>query len=218
MKSTTKFHPAGIRMLKQRGVVLFFALVALLAMSLAAVALIRSVDTGTMIAGNLALKQSATTSSDAGAEAAMIWLTLVSTNNSGIAVYDDPAHPFNIDDATNGYYASYDPNLSLTNGVVVKWDQDDSASVDPDGAGEPTPDGSGNKMRYIIQRMCRTAGVRMKDANCLLSSTVNNNFGQNIQLAPEYFAPTLVQAPQIRITVQTTGPKNTVSYVQTFVF
>ena len=39
----------------QRGVVLFFALIALVAMSLAAVALIRSVDTSTIIAGNLAL-------------------------------------------------------------------------------------------------------------------------------------------------------------------
>jgi Tfp pilus assembly protein PilX len=60
--------------IRQRGVVLFFTLIALVVMSLAAVALIRSVDTSTMIAGNLAFKQSATTSGDGGIEAAVSWL------------------------------------------------------------------------------------------------------------------------------------------------
>jgi Tfp pilus assembly protein PilX len=217
MKPPSKFHSA-IPGLKQRGVVLFFALIALLAMSLAAVALIRSVDTGTMIAGNLALKQSATTSSDTGVETAITWLSGISAANNGVDAYVIAAHPFNITDATNGYYASYDPAMSLTDGVAIQWDNDDSAAVDPDGAENPIPDSSGNRTRFIIQRMCRTAGVMMKDANCLLSSTVNNNFGQNIQLAPEFFKPTLVQAPQIRITTQTIGPRNTISYVQAFVF
>ena len=52
----------------QQGVVSFIALVALVVMSLAAVALIRSVDTATLIAGNLAFKQAATASADAGVE------------------------------------------------------------------------------------------------------------------------------------------------------
>ena len=43
----------------QKGVVLFFALIALVAMSLAAAALVRSVDSGVLVAGNLAFKQSA---------------------------------------------------------------------------------------------------------------------------------------------------------------
>lgn len=59
-------------MLKQRGVVLFFALIALVAMSLAAVALIRSVDTSTLIAGNLAFKQATKNSAEAGIEAAIV--------------------------------------------------------------------------------------------------------------------------------------------------
>jgi len=56
---------------RQRGVVLFFALIALVVMSLAAVALIRSVDTNTLIAGNLAFKQAATSSGDSGLEMAI---------------------------------------------------------------------------------------------------------------------------------------------------
>ena len=41
----------------QSGVVLFIALIVLVAMSLAGVALVRSVDTNLLIAGNLAFKQ-----------------------------------------------------------------------------------------------------------------------------------------------------------------
>ena len=53
------FKPARSR---QRGVSLFFALVCLVAIMLAAVALVRSVDTSTLISGNLAFQQSATSS------------------------------------------------------------------------------------------------------------------------------------------------------------
>ena len=42
---------------RQRGVVLFVALIGMVVLSLAAVALLRSVDSGTSIAGNLAFKQ-----------------------------------------------------------------------------------------------------------------------------------------------------------------
>ena len=68
MKNLPKFRFEGLRPLKQRGVVLFLTLVALLAMSLAAVALIRSVDTSTLIAGNLAFKQSAMSSANGAVE------------------------------------------------------------------------------------------------------------------------------------------------------
>ena len=44
----------------QRGVSLLFALMALAAMLLAAVALVRSVDSGALVLGNLGFKQEAT--------------------------------------------------------------------------------------------------------------------------------------------------------------
>ncbi len=42
---------------RQRGVVLFIALIVMVAMSLAAIALIRSVDTTNILIGNLAFRQ-----------------------------------------------------------------------------------------------------------------------------------------------------------------
>ena len=59
---------------RQKGAVLFIALIVLVAMSLAGIALIRSVDTTNLIAGNLAFKQGATLGGDWGAEQARTWL------------------------------------------------------------------------------------------------------------------------------------------------
>jgi Tfp pilus assembly protein PilX len=205
-----------MRVTKQRGVVLFFALISLLAIMLAAVALIRSVDTSTMIAGNLAFKQAATVSGDAGTEAAIAWLTTVETANAAKNVLTDVTHPFNIDNAAAGYYATLNPNLSLTatSGTRIQWTNADSVLL--------ATDTSGNTTSYVIQRMCRNAGVAIKDADCLFSGAVQDTNGQNIPLPQEICkgdgCPVAGQTPQIRVTSRTTGPKNTVSYVQAFVY
>jgi type IV pilus assembly protein PilX len=205
-----------VRIRKQRGVSLFFALVCLLSIMLAAVALVRSVDTSTLISGNLAFQQSATSSADAGTEAAIAWLTTVQTANTAKNVLTDPSHAFNVNDAANGYYSNLDPAKSLTasTGTRFAWDATDSKLVGTDS--------SGNTIRYIIQRICRTAGVAVKDADCLYSGAVLDTSGQNIPLPQEICkgagCPAAGQTPQVRITSRTDGPKNTRSYVQAFVY
>ena len=200
--------------MKQRGVVLFFTLIALVAMSLAAVALIRSVDTSTLIAGNLAFKQAATTSGDAGIEAAVNWMAAIEAANNAINVLNDPAHPFNITDlaARPGYHSSADPALDIT--ADATWDDVNNVLVGTDG--------SGNTVRYIIQRMCRIANQPIQNANCLFSGALEDNNGQSIPLPQEVCegagCPVAGQTPQIRITSRATGPKSTVSYVQAFVY
>jgi len=207
-----------MRIVKQRGVVLFFALIAMLAIMLAAVALVRSVDTSTIIAGNLAFKQAATTSGDAGTEAAIAWLSTVEAANSGTNVLNNPAHPFNSDNAAAGYYSNINPLLSLTasSGTRIQWDNTDSVLVLPD------PDSSGNSVRYVIQRVCRNANVAIQTADCLFSGALQDTNGQAIPLPQDICkgvgCPAAGQSPQIRITSRTTGPRNTVSYVQAFVY
>ncbi|MBA4381382.1 MAG: hypothetical protein C0406_02345 [Sideroxydans sp.] len=209
-------NPGAIntRSTKQRGVVLFFALVALLAMSLAAVALIRSVDTSTMIAGNLAFRQAATNSADAGVEAAINWLSGIEAANSALNALNDTAHPFNNTDSINGYYSSMDPGINLTDGTGMQWNDADSVLVGTDG--------SGNTVRYIIQRMCRVENVAIKDGNCLFSSGQQDENGQEVKLPQQVCdgdgCPPAGASPQIRVTAQAVGPKNTVSYTQAFVY
>lgn len=199
---------------RQRGVSLFFALVALLAMSLAAVALIRSVDTSTVIAGNLAFKQAATTSGDTGLENALAWLNTTQAANSANNVYTNlpSAHAFNLTNAASGYYSNADPALDLF--ADATWNAITAIPA--------VTDSSGNSIRYIIQRMCNIADQVPTPANCLLSGAVVDNDGQNIPLPQDICTgagcPAAGQTPQIRITVKTTGPKNTVSYIQAFVY
>lgn len=201
-------------MVKQRGVVLFFALIALVAISLAAVALIRSVDTSTMIAGNLAFKQAATASSDAGSEAAMNWLATVQAANNGLNVLSNPAHPFNVNNPAAGYYSGVNPAASLTDGTGIQWTNADSALVGTDA--------TGNTVRYVIQRMCRNANQPIQTADCLFSGAAIDKNGKSIPLPQDICTgagcPVAGQAPLTRITVQTKGPRNTVSYIQAFVY
>lgn len=205
---------------RQRGVVLFFTLIALVVMSLAAVALVRSVDTSTMIAGNLAFKQTATTSGDAGIEAAITWLTGVQNQMiaSGQNVYLDPgaALLFNQSNATNaalGYYSSAGPVANLTNGTIT-WDNTNSVLV--------APDGSGNTIRYIIERMCMVPNQVPSATNCLFATPVTTLNSLAVVAADQVCQGagciSNAQSPQLRITAQVAGPRNTYSYVQTFVY
>jgi Tfp pilus assembly protein PilX len=215
-KEAARALHAPARIATQRGVALFFALICMVAIMLAAVALIRSVDTAALISGNLAFQQSATSSGDAGTEAAIGWLAATEAANSAMNVLIDSAHPFNANNAAAGYYASLDPAKSLTasSGTRFLWDNTDSVLLGTDS--------SGNTTRYVIQRMCRTAGVAVKDASCLFSGAAVDNNKQNIPLPQEICkgegCPVAGQTPMIRITSRTTGPKNTLSYVQAFVY
>jgi type IV pilus assembly protein PilX len=214
LPSHMPFQPA--RIAKQRGVALFFALVCLVAIMLAAVVLVRSVDTATLIAGNLAFQRSATQSADSGTEAALQWLATTDSANGAKNVLNDPSHAFNNDNAAAGYYSNLDPTKSLTvsGGTNFKWDSTDSVGI--------AADTSGNTTRYIIQRMCRTQNATVQAAECLFSGAAVDNNKQNIPLPQEICkgtgCPVAGQTPMIRITSRTQGPKNTLSYVQAYVY
>src|SRR2546423_4728532 len=59
---------------RQRGVTLFIALIVVVAMTMAAVAMMRSVDTATVVAGNIGFRQSAVNAADQGVQAAYAWI------------------------------------------------------------------------------------------------------------------------------------------------
>jgi type IV pilus assembly protein PilX len=217
--SPMPFKP--VRISQQRGVSLFFALVCLVSIMLAAVALVRSVDTSTLISGNLAFQQSATASSDAGTEAAIAWLASVEVLMKAASknVLMDADHTFNLDDGAKGYWASLNPAKSLTASTGPAagrflWDLNDSKAL--------AMDSSGNTTRYIIQRMCTESGKAARDAGCMYSGAAQDKSGRNVKLPQEVCdgagCPLPGQTPQIRITSRTDGPKNTRSYVQAFVY
>ena len=195
----------------QRGVVLFVALIALVVMSLAAVALIRSVDTATVISGNLAFRQAATTSSDRGLDdptgGAINWLTTTDTANSAKDPTTDATHTFNITSASAGYYSNADPALDLA--LDSTWTGGSAALSD---------DGSGYTVRYLIQRMCTLSNQLLSETNCLLSDADTDTGSKRVLDATAAGAKKPGKPPLYRVTIRTAGPRNTFSYVQAFVY
>ncbi len=212
MSSTTKRF-----FLRQSGVVLFIALIALVVMSLAAVALIRSVDTNSTIAANLAFKQSATISADSGLESAITWLSDNSANLVTSA-------------ATSGYYsvcdsfdAAGDAPCVAANLTTTTWvpgtNSRYATGTDISAAGL---DLSGNTIQYIIQRMCTKAVLPSgltDERYCLYGAAPSQPGSKAVVDSTGAGAPAVsIASPAYRITAKVTGPKNTVSYIQAFVY
>ncbi len=79
--SACRLPRAGAIAATQKGVVLFIALIVLVALTMAGIALVRSVDTANIIAGNLAFKEGTLQAADLGVEAAVTALPDIVTNN-----------------------------------------------------------------------------------------------------------------------------------------
>lgn len=197
---------------RQQGLVLFVALMALVVMSLASVALIRSVDTSSQITGNLAFKQSTSITSSYGLEA------MADTIGSQLKVYattNDPA---------NGYYAvctTFDAGATgQCNGENLVQDATWTNANSKLATGAGIADGKdpyGNTIRYIVERMCNQAGNSSVE-RCLMASSPTDTSSKNvIGLGTPILQPISEPLPLYRVTVRITGPKNTTTYVQAFV-
>lgn len=184
----------------QKGVVLVIALIVLIVMTLGGIALIRSTDLTNIVAGNLAFRQAATHSGDAGIEAAFNWLQA------------NPALLAN-DSAIDGYSANgNDPTRSPGAGQTWEtyWNTLPAARIRTLPA-----DAAGNTVAYIIDRMCATSGAPNSGARC--ASSTSSKADQDSDLIPGL--PPILRPSGIyyRITVRITGPRNTVSFVQAMV-
>lgn len=193
---------------RQSGVVLIIALVVLVALTLAAVTLVRSVDTSNIIAGNLAFQQAATHSADAGIEDAIAWLQTKSTANK-----------LNDSDSTRGYRAD---GSTIAPDAGESWDQFWTRSLGQRAYTlqlsnrDNGSDEAGNVVSYVIDRMCSEAGVSSVSGGSCMSSPVVSAATGNQEEANEV----QLNAPSVvyyRITVRVAGPRNTVSYVQAMV-
>jgi type IV pilus assembly protein PilX len=184
---------------KQRGVMLFITLIVLVAMSLAGIALTRSVDTTNLIAGNLAFQQAATHSGDTGIEAAVSWLE---DNGTGTTLHADIPG--------NGYMASrQDPSSSQS------WDGFWTSVLNPGGAVTLPEDTAGNTVSYTIQRLCNAVGApNSPGVNCSVPPSDNSAGNSKGAQAPQLNISSQVY---YRITARVNGPRNTMSYVQAIV-
>lgn len=207
MNSKNNILQRGICMRRQGGVVLFIALIALVTILLAAVALVRSVDTSSLIAGNIAFRRAATSSADGGLEGAISWLAAQQKAEEPKNPDIDPSHVLNITNKAKGYYSNLDEsdtNLVFTSAKT--WTDEFS--------GYAGKDANGNDVRYVIQRMCTTENTIPKKDDCVFSDAETKTSSQgNLNQAEKPDA-----SPMYRVTVRVTGPRNTISYIQGFIY
>jgi type IV pilus assembly protein PilX len=212
----------------QRGVSLLFALLALAAISLAAVALVRSVDSGTQVIGNLSFKQDATAAADRAAEVARAWLRAPGRN-----LLADSA-------SGEGYYASAQDNLDPTGRLtsasnlmaVVNWGDSDSCaclSASPQTCSscnrmpsdEISLNGGTVRARYIITRLCPLPGAvnaanacAQPAASALSAAKARGEIRVGTETRPSETA----QVPYYRVIVRTVSGRNTVSFTETVLY
>lgn len=200
----------------QQGVALLVAMIALVVMALAGVALLRSVDTNALIAGNLAFRQAASNSGDSGIETAMKWITGV---NSDLEKENSAAGYYPTWQDTGDVPPDLTGNRTTANDDNVKWVNADGSTL----SGQYTPfclDEGGNKICYVIHRMCLNPGP-LEGNWCSLNtslSSAGNSAGallQNLTYQNNIVGERLMGF--YRITVRVAGPRNNASYVQALV-
>ncbi len=214
--STQQFHLVTLQPAtfpeRQRGVVLFIALIVMVAMSLAAIALFRSVDTANLVAGNQAFKQGALNATDLGIAKAM---EKFDTTVVGATLSDDANT--HADLATSCYKSTtFIPNQVEARGLP-KLLLDPTTTQAPFTAAFDTTyatckftNSNGEIVRYIIDRQCdaSVAGSPPTNATCnVVSTSTPARTDNDLHTGSE-------SVPMYRVTVRVDGPRNTVSYAQ----
>lgn len=187
----------------QKGVVLLVALIVLVALMLASVSLVRSVDTANVVAGNLAFKQASVQAADFGIETAVTALP-----NIVATTLDADRTPEKT--GTYWYYATR--RAEDVNGVPTNLSVDGTGTAAPIDWGKvpvaATP--AGNTVKVVIDRLCvGPTPVVDPIASCFHEASSD---GGSQSINKQVF--TSVTMVYYRVTVQVTGPRNTVTMVQ----
>jgi Tfp pilus assembly protein PilX len=218
---------------RQAGIALVFALVALVAMTLATIALVRSVGTGIEIAGNMAFKEATKNAADVAVDTAVAW---IANNKSAL----------NASNVGNGYYSNWMTGCDFTGNRTPNDKTDDvgwtgaagTNCTDPVHTGSakgsafavPTGMPTGYTASYVVTRMCFCDGPAAGYCN---GTTITNSCvggggaGGRFHETPTYDNRGLAageagrisasESPYYRIVTRVAGPRNTVSFIETMV-
>lgn len=225
---------------RQHGVVLLVALIMLIAITLAGLSLFRQVSTATLIAGNLAFKQGATSAADRGVEDARSWListattslaTLQGTNKLTNPAFYFPAWCYTSTGdwgtaGTNSDCNRATPTPPAFDPLTYDW----SAATKSQLATGPDTDANGwdsrnNRVRYVVHRLCsmdgainavREYGPAQAIQSCALAASGVECLDKGV-LGGENCLSQSVQ-PYYRVTARVEGPRNTVSFVEVILY
>jgi type IV pilus assembly protein PilX len=206
---------APIALVRQKGTSLLVAMVALVAMMTAGMALIRSVDSANLAAGNFQMQQSAEQNIDMGINEALL-AYLQSPANAALSINNR-----NISNPATAYWAIR--QLQSTEGVplaLVNLPAPTWTASGPALTGWPGEQIDANSMqlrRYYVERLC--------EATIIASSPAGIASANDCQMyTMEYPSDSISNTgasdsdvlPYVRMTVRVDGPKGTTSYAQMF--
>lgn len=217
----------------QGGASLLIALVALVSLTYTGLALVRTSDTGSLVAGNFAFRQAALNAADMGIEQAIASLETrfgfsdsaakLDTSTSSASSSTDPVFYYAFSSDAGKIETS---NNTSTNGTWdwpsgksrrINWDNDSIYKK------EMTIGGfSGFTSQSVVERMCSSSGG---SAIHVSGATGNVNFNcQTVALASVDMGQSrdpLLAASVVyvayRVTVKVTGPRNTAATVQALI-
>lgn len=228
LNTNGRLHP-------QCGITLIIVMIALVSLSLAALALIRSIDTGTLVMGNLGFKQAATAQTDSAVETAMAWLSNKLGNAPTDLYQDRCSSGCTNGDATSAYYATSLDALDIpahtpaATRVLVDWENNGCSGMIFTRCIKPSPSITNNGFvsSYIIARMCKTTGDPNDLANNCAQPTAGGSVSLQINKGEIKYGKTTMLTGgggggansilMFRIVARTQGPRNTVSYTETYV-
>lgn len=189
---------------RQKGLVLLISLIVLVVMTLAAIALVRSMIGSNQIANNLALRQGTTAAADVALEKARFWLV----DRSLVAPTE-----LNSASDTNGYSPTNTANPIAGNawagGINWVWANPKTGNAPlAQAQRNEALNANGYRAAYFIQRSCSTAGQKTPNRSaCDLQKMSPNEPEGNSEYQMIY-----------KIIVRIEGPKDTVTFYQATLF
>jgi type IV pilus assembly protein PilX len=203
-----------------RGVSMLFALMTLVALSLAAVALVRSVDTGALILGNMGFKDDTVMASDEAMRVAMGYLSKGQADGTldksveGDGFYIDSLQLLDVAGT------SMDANRTL-----IDWKLDGCKGAEPAAAAgkcvKPVATAlslpNGVTARYLVMKMCSADGATVDCLGPTSQKSEETSESGELNYKEPYYAKSSAKAVYYRIIVRTDGARDAVTYTEAIV-
>lgn len=167
---------------RQRGIALPVMLIILMVMLISSIYLLKSSNSTTFAAVNLAYDSTQSRAADLGLYKGFDWLrTTASTNKAAL----------NADDTTNGYHATLDTSLTVRDPNF--WSNSKTVT-----------DSNGNTIEYVIHRLC-AMGLPYDDPNnaCVQTAANTATAGNTVALGDSLAsdAPSFASTPQVHYVI-----------------
>jgi Tfp pilus assembly protein PilX len=184
----------------------------LVALTLAGLATMRSVDTATLMAGNIAFRQSTLNAADQGVQAGYLLLKTPLGNPTADLTWDG------MKVNKTGYFSSAAPKEPDWSNPLV-WQNPERPAAQLNGG---SADAAGNVVSFFVERLCTVAnckaglscdgGITVNSCGSTPTSrTLSGEGNDNFRVTPGLTTP---PQPHYRITARALGPRNSVAVVQ----